>query len=472
MCNGSIQDKGFAMMEENKRVETEKAWEGLAELIRQSDEEKVSAMLKSLGPGELARTVLRLDPKDQNRLLGILEPREAADVVREVGEELVADVMEDLSPDTAAAIVDELPSDEQADLLGEMDAAAAHAVMDHMAPDEAAAARELLTYKPDSAGGLMSTEYLAYSQTVRVSDVLKDLSANRDQYADYDLQYVFVTDDTGKLTGVLQSHDLIFAPHAARLEEVMVRAPLAVQTDTPLEQLEAFFDEHHLLGVPVTNWAGRLMGVVLPEDVEDAAGKRANRTFLRVSGIVAGEEIRSMPLYVRAGRRVSWLSINVLLNVIAASVIAFYQDTIQAAVALAVFLPIISDMSGCSGGQAVAVSIRELAMGLIRPREIVRVLLKEAGVGFFNGLALGILLAAVAVLWKGNIYLGLVVGVALAVNTLISVCLGGVLPLLLRRAKVDPALLSGPILTTVTDTCGFFLVLSLATVVLPRLVTG
>jgi magnesium transporter len=460
------------MTGENERMESERPWEDLAELLRQSDEEKVSGMLKSLGPGELARTVLRLDPKDQNRLLGILEPREAADVVREVGEELVADVMEELSPATAAAIVDELPSDEQADLLGEMDAEAAEAVMDRMAPDEAAAARQLLTHKPDSAGGLMTTEYLVYPQTVRVSDVLRDLSTNRDRYADYDLQYVFVTDHAGRLTGVLRSHDLIFASHAAALEEIMVGTPLAVRTDTPLEELEAFFDEHHLLGVPVTDAAGHLVGVVLPEDVEDAAGKRANRTFLRVSGIVAGEELRSMPLYVRAGRRASWLSINILLNIIAASIIAFYQDTIQAAVALAVFLPIISDMSGCSGGQAVAVSIRELTMGLIRPREILRVLLKEAGVGFFNGLGLGILLAAVAVLWKGNMYLGLVVGAALAVNTLISACLGGILPLLLRRVKVDPALLSGPILTTITDTCGFFLVLSLATRVLPELVVA
>lgn len=460
------------MTEQNERINTEKPWEELAEFLRRSDEEKVSAMLKSFGARELARTVLRLDPKEQNRLLGLLEPREAADVVHEVGEELVADVMEDLSPDTAAAIVDELPGDEQADLLGEMDAAAAQAVMDHMAPDEAAAARQLLTYEPDSAGGLMTTEFLSYSQTVQVSDVLKDLSTNRDRYMDYDLQYIFVTDDAGKLTGVLRSHDLIFASHAAMLGQIMVRTPLAVQTDTPLEELEAFFDEHRLLGVPVTNAAGHLMGVVLPEDVEDAAGKRTNRTFLRVSGIVAGEELRSMPLHVRAGRRASWLSINVLLNVIAASIIAFYQDTIQAAVALAVFLPIISDMSGCSGGQAVAVSIRELALGLVRPREILRVLLKEASVGFFNGLGLGILLAAVAVLWKGNMYLGFVVGAALAVNTLISVCLGGVLPLLLRRIKVDPALLSGPILTTVTDTCGFFLVLSLATKFLPKMTAG
>ena len=176
-----------------------------------------------------------------------------------------------------------------------------------------------------------------------------------------------------------------------------------------------------------------------------------------------------MPLRRRIGKRLSWLGLNVFLNIMAASVIALYQDTISSAVILAVFLPIISDMSGCSGNQAVAVSIRELSLGLVRPFEIGRVFLKELMVGVINGVILGALLTLVAFVWKGNPYLGLVVGVALALNTALSACLGGLLPLVLRRMKVDPALASGPILTTVTDMCGFFFVLSFATVVLSRI---
>jgi magnesium transporter len=143
-----------------------------------------------------------------------------------------------------------------------------------------------------------------------------------------------------------------------------------------------------------------------------------------------------------------------------------HQDTLQAAIALAVFLPIVSDMSGCSGNQAVAVSIRELALGLVRSTEFLRVLLKEAGLGLLNGLLLGTLLGTAAFIWKGNICLSLVVAAALAANTLLSVLLGGLVPLFLKRMKVDPALASGPILTTVTDMCGFFLILSLAGMVL------
>ena len=187
-------------------------------------------------------------------------------------------------------------------------------------------------------------------------------------------------------------------------------------------------------------------------------------------GILGGEELRTMPLRTRSARRLSWLSINIVLNIIAASVIAFYQDTLTAVIALAVFLPIISDMSGCSGSQAVAVSMRELSLGLIRPAEFLHVFRKEAVVGVVNGVMLGLLLGAVAFLWKGNAVLGLVVAGALSLNTIIAVCIGGTVPLLLRRFGQDPALASGPILTTITDMCGFFLVLSFASAALPWLV--
>ena len=176
-----------------------------------------------------------------------------------------------------------------------------------------------------------------------------------------------------------------------------------------------------------------------------------------------------MPLLVRSGRRLSWLSLNIILNIIAASVIAMYQDTLAAAIALAVFLPMVSDMSGCSGNQAVAVSMRELSLGLVRPVELLWVLTKEAGVGIINGLSLGCLLGAVAYVWKGNAFLGLVVGGAMALNTLVAVSLGGMIPLVLKRMKLDPALVSSPLLTTVTDMCGFFFVLSFASLVLDKL---
>jgi magnesium transporter len=249
-----------------------------------------------------------------------------------------------------------------------------------------------------------------------------------------------------------------------------MRSSLSVVADAGLDELKEFFDAHAFLGVPVTDDAGILLGVVRRARVAEAFGERATETFLAVSGLIGEDELRTMPVLLRARRRLSWLSINIVLNVVAASVIAFYEDTLAAVIALAVFLPIISDMSGCSGNQAVAVSIRELTLGLVRPYEFLRIVFKEGAVGLINGVVLGGLLGTVAVIWKGNLYLGLVVGSALMFNTLLAVLLGGLIPLALKAAKQDPALASGPILTTVTDLVGFFLVLSFATVMLTFLV--
>ena len=444
-------------------------WEALSQILWENDVDGLKSFLHRLSPGETARSISRLSPQEQSKLLTLLEPDAAADVIEEVSQAQAVDLIEDLPAEDAAAIVDEISSDKQADLLGELDKKDAEAILNEMSPEEADDVRKLLAYDPDTAGGLMITEYVAYSENHHVRDVLHDLKANRETYKDYHVQYLYVTDEGGKLTGVLRMHDLLFASDDAVLNTAMIKKPLSISTSANIGELKQFFDEHTLFGVPVVDGADRLVGVVLPEDVEEASLKEADRQFLGISGIIGGEEFRTMPLLVRSGRRFSWLSINIVLNIVAASVIAYYQDTLAAVIALAVFLPMISDMSGCSGNQAVAVSMRELTLGLIRPKEVLRVISKEVGLGALNGLALGLLLGGVALLWKGNLFLGVVVGGALMANTILAVCLGGALPLILRFVKLDPALVSSPILTTITDMCGFFLVLSFATALLPRL---
>jgi magnesium transporter len=299
--------------------------------------------------------------------------------------------------------------------------------------------------------------------------VVADLRAHGERYADYNVQYAYVTTTDGRLAGVLRVRDLLLAPESRPLREIMLGDPLRVPDTAALDDLKRFFDEHALFGVPVTDRDGRLVGVVRREAVAEALRHHATRVYLAFSGLAGEEELRSMPVRTRSVRRLSWLTLNIALNVLAASVIAAYQDTLSAVIALAVFLPIISDMSGCSGSQAVAVSIRELTLGLIRPYEFLRVVVKEGLVGITNGIVLGILLGALAFAWKHNVYLSLVVGSALALNTIVAVLIGGLVPLGLKALRLDPALASGPILTTVTDMCGFFLVLSLASAVLPRL---
>ena len=444
-------------------------WETLSELIAAENSVELTKFIDTLSPSETARGISRLTEEEQLRLLSLLSPEDAADVIEDIPEVQAADLVEDMPSEQAAAIMEEMTSDHLVDVLGEMDEDASQAILAKMDRKDADEARMLLEYAPDCAGGLMISEFLVYKIDNTIQDVLDDLQANRSEYVDYHVQYFYVVDREEKLAGVLRIHDLLFPARETRLTQVMISSPLSVPDKASLKELEEFFEEHHFFGVPVVDDGRRLVGVVLPNAIKEAVSKRKTKTFLRLSGIIGGEEFRTMPLLSRSGRRLSWLSMNIVLNIIAASVIALYQDTLAAVIILAVFLPMVSDMSGCSGNQAVAVSMRELSLGLVRPGELLWVLAKEAKVGIINGLVLGLLLGGVAFFWKGNPWLGVVVGGALAANTLVSVTLGGMLPLVLKRLKLDPALVSSPLLTTVTDMCGFFFVLSFATAVLPKL---
>jgi magnesium transporter len=449
----------------------DRPWEELERLAEDGNADQLDDYLSGLTSADQALALSRLDERLRASVLSGLDADDAAELIGNLPETQAARVIALLEPDAAAAIVHELPSDEQADVLGDLSEVQAEAILGALPVEEAEAARELSAYDDDVAGGMMVTEMLRFTPEMTVADVISELNAGAEIYSDFDVRYAYVCDNDGKLVGVLPMQNLLFVKRAAKLADLMIQNPLSVSDTTELDELIDFFDSHAFVGVPVVDDQGLLKGVLHREAVSYEETRAAESDYLKSQGIVGGEELRSMPLWLRARRRLSWLSINILLNIGAASVIAYFQDTLQSVIALAVFLPIISDMSGCSGNQAVAVSMRELSLGLVRPSEMLRVWLKEVSVGMINGAVLGFLVAVLAVFFDGNPYLGLVVGVALFVNTVIAVSIGGVVPLLMKRFGFDPAVASGPLLTTVTDMCGFFLVLGLATIMLSKLVS-
>jgi len=449
--------------------EIEETLKSLHDSIEANESGEVSRLLNQIQSADYPRLVDRLSVDEREKLMGMVSPETAAALLARISETQVVGILDKLNPEKAANIIQELGSDEAADLLGVLKAEGAEAILCEMQPKEASEVRELMAYAEDTAGGLMRFEFLSYPVSSSVGDVIEDLRRNAEIYSDFDVQYAYVVDKSKRIVGVLRMRDLLLSNSETGVSELMIHNPLFVPHSMEQSILASMFKEKQLVGLPVVDENETLLGVVLRSSVREATAEAVAEDFLKVSGLGGKEELRSMPLQLRSRRRLSWLSINILLNVLAASVIAFFQDTLAQVIALAVFLPIISDMSGCSGSQAVAVSIRELTLGLVRPTELLRVFLKEIAVGIVNGIALGMLIALVAFLWKGNPWLGLVVGGALMLNTIVAVCLGGLIPLILKRLDLDPALASGPILTTVTDMCGFFLALSLATILLPYL---
>ncbi len=447
-------------------MRSRRSWIRLGELVDQGDLEQLIVFLDELTPAQTARAIGHLDETASQRLLSLLGPEKAAKVLVDLPDEQAADLIEDLPPEGAAAIVDELPGDELADILAEVDEEEAEAILEAMDPQEAETARRLIRYPDDTAGGIMMTEFLSFPEHYTVAEVLEDLRLNRETYSDYGVLYAYITSASGALRGVLKMRDVLLATPEAKVGTLMVDNPLRAGLDTPLDELVDIFEEHPFLGMPVVDDSGHLVGVIRKAAVNEAAEKRSKQTYLKASGIVGGEELRSMPIWSRIGRRLAWLIPSMVLLVAASIVIVANEETIREHAILAAFLTIVAGLSGNSGNQAMAVSIRELALGLIRPTETLWVFTKEALLGAVVGLTLGVLLGAIAFVYSGEIRLAVVIATALAINTFFAVLLGGTIPLFLRHIGWDPALASGPILTTSVDMFGFFLVLSLASALL------
>ena len=452
-------------------IEDKKPWIDLEHLVEQSNGEALHDYLDTLSTAEIARSISRLEEETQATLLTLLEPEDAADLIEELPDAQGADLIEDLPVEQAAAIVDEMDSDHRVDLLGDLDTSDAEAILSKMDPEEAQDARELLQYEPDTAGGIMVTEFVVYPHTLSVGDVLNDLQTNAEAYSDYGVQYAYVQSDSQTLIGVLRLRDLVLSPREKPIREVMIVNPISVLVDAPLEELEQAFDRYMFSGLPVITHQGRIVGVVMRSDTEEAQTDRSERTFMRFSGIIGGEELRTKPLKERTLHRLWWLLINLVLSLAAIVLIDYFKATINRNLALAAILPVLANLSGCSGNQAIAVSIREMTLGLITSKDLLRVIRMEWILGLVNGAVIGTLLSVFMVLGSqiglvGTIekpmIFGFVVGISLALNTVLAVALGGAIPLVLKRLGIDPAVAAAPIMTTIVDTCGFFIILMLA----------
>jgi magnesium transporter len=449
---------------------SEESWRDLPDVVETADREALEEFLDGLGPDDRTLAVSRLPESARELLLETIDPEEAAEIIEGLPESQVTEAIEHMPAELAARIVEELPSHHAADVVNDLQLESAEAILCEMTPADAVDIRALTQYDDDVCGGLMESEKLSYDATTPVGDVIADLQSNADRYKDYDVQYVYVTDTAGRLEGVLFLRSLLLTPPWTQISEIMLTEPRYVLDSSPSDELHALFASISYNAVPVVDEQHHLLGVLRRSAVKERRAERSDRDYRLTQGIVGGEELRTMPLLTRARRRLSWLSVNVVLNVIAASVIAANEETLEKVIALAVFLPILSDMSGCSGNQAVAVTMRELSLGVVRPTELLRTAFKEISVGAINGLCLGLLVGAAAWGYSGQPWLGAVIGVALMLNTILAVMIGGCVPLVLKRFGVDPALASGPLLTTVTDMCGFFLVLTFASALIDKLV--
>jgi magnesium transporter len=444
--------------------------EELERLVESRDAKATAAAVRALPAEDTPYVLARLDEDTRVSLFELLAEEDAvlaAAVLGQLADEQAGDVIDALTASAAARIVDRMKSDVQADVLAQLDDEDRDEVLAAMSPSEAQDVRERMEYEPDTAGGLMITEFLAYPITRSVTEVIDDLRAHGDAFSHYEVGYVYGTDEEGRLVGVVPMRRLLMASHGRRLADLVVGNPVCVTVDEHLDALEGVIDRVPYRALPVLDKRGELVGVLQRASIRAATADAQAANLQTFAGIIGGVELRSMPTHLRTIRRLAFLLPSILLSFLAVSVIGFYEPLIDRVTALAVFLPLVANLSGAAGNQAVAVSIRELSLGLIRPADVFRVGGKEALLGVANGVVLAGVLAGVVFLSRGETpLLAVAVGGAFVATSVLAVVLGGVLPLVLSRLGVDPAMLSSPILTTLTDVASFLAVLGLASLLL------
>ncbi len=421
------------------------------ELLRQHPAD-VAEILSALREEEAVDLLQRLYERRRRAAaapLSEMEPEEAARLLSELSREAAVQILSRMDPDDAADLLAELPTDTVRDVLRRLER------------EDAQELSGLLTYAPDSAGGLMSPDVVALPARLTCQQAIDTLRRVAEEMET--VYYAYVVDEQAKLLGVLSLRDLVFAPPTAPIVTVMHEDAVSLPADMDVEEVARTFDKYNYLALPVVSQDDRLLGVVTVDDVIDVIREETTEDFLRMGGIPAGEEDPLTPARQSVRKRLPWMMANILFNLVAVIGIAVFEGTIERVAFLAVLMPIIADMAGNVGSQSMSVTIRGMATGNFTWADRWKALRKEFAVGMINGLVLGVQLGLISYLWRGNPYLGVIALLTMWMTTIISYLLGSWIPSLLRRLKFDPAMMSGAVVTTVADLFAFFLFLGLAT---------
>lgn len=446
----------------------EREREGLvSELVALVREGQLGAFVEraaDLEPADLADVLAALG--DEERVLAVQAlPAEISSqaLVEMPDEEHAGETLAALDPEQAADIVEELADDDAADILGELEPAEQERILSEIEDVDRAEVEKLLVYDGESAGGLMTTRLVTVRETVTVGEALDEVRRQTEEVEDF--YEVFVVDARHHLVGVLSFRALAVNPPSRPVREIMEAPAATVSPEEDQEEVARVLARYNLPSVPVVDMDGRLLGCVTFDDVSDVVEAENTEDILRFGGVSAGEELKGdWQAAVRS--RLPWLVVNLATAFVAGAVVLSRQDVISRVVLLAAYMPIVAGMGGNAGTQALAVTVRGLAIGVIPRDQALKVIAKEMTAGLINGLAIGVIVCLAALMLGHGAKLGLVVFMAMCGNLFVAGFAGAFIPILLERVNVDPAIASSIFVTTFTDVCGFSLLLGLASALL------
>jgi magnesium transporter len=407
----------------------------MVELVRKGELTLFSRRAHEFEPADLAEVLTSLDEEERVSAVQALPPELSSQALAEMPEEAHAgETLAALDPDLAAEIVEELDDDDAADILGELDPTRQEQILS--AVEDRTEVDQLLRYDEETAGGRMTTHMVTVPDTATAEQALEEIRRQAEEVEDF--YQVFVVDADRRLVGTLPFKDLVISKPDRPVRAFMTEADIFVTPDLDQEEVARLMARYNLPSVPVVNNQGQLLGRVTFDDVIDVVEAETTEDLLQFGGVPADEDLAAgWKTSVRS--RLPWLSVNLLTAFLAGGVVYLFQHTIQRTLALAIWMPIIAGMGGNAGTQALAVTVRRLALGLIPVNVFTRVVGKEILVGVTNGMVIGIAVGIVAMLMGEGARLGFVVFLAMVGNLMVAGFAGAFIPLVLERMGIDPA---------------------------------
>ena len=419
-------------------------------------------------PSDLAELIEDLTDQQKKELFDLLSDEDAALILQEMEEIDQVTLFRLLTKTRASAVLKEMASDEAADLLGELPPDEAREILD-LIEENAEEIEGLLRFPEESAGGIMTTEFIALPENIPAEEAITRL---REIAPEAEIiYYVYVVDEETRLSGVLSLRDLISASDGTLLQEIMNPNVISVNAMMDQEEVARVVSRYDLLAVPVVDEQNRLLGIITVDDIIDVIEQEASEDIYLMAGTgdVEGVDLMNVSVFSIAKIRLPWLIISLLGGLLSGSVIGHFESTLQTIVLLAVFIPAIMDMGGNVGTQSSTVFVRGLATGELKEERVWHYFLKEIRVGLTMGVVCGLLIAFAAVIWKGIPILGLAVGIAMFTTVTLAAIIGTLVPLLFSRLGIDPAIAAGPFVTTIKDITGLLIYFWVATLFLPYL---
>ncbi|WP_319466735.1 magnesium transporter [uncultured Pseudodesulfovibrio sp.] len=423
-----------------------------------------AAELEAQHPADAAEAIEGLDLTDQIKFIKQLPVKDAALSLAEMETHDQKEIIQNLNRGLAGRIVAHMSPDDATDLLDELDYELQQALLRRVPAEERAELKTLLTFDPDTAGGVMNTEVVILDQDLNVDLAITKI---REEVEDKEIPYyAYLTDEKDRLVGVVSLRDILLARRGAMLKDlVKTQSLVTVGYNIDKEEVAHLIAHYNLLALPVVDFGNRLLGVVTVDDVIDIIHEEASEDMQAMVGAGADETTDSPWLY-SVRMRLPWLIINVLFSAISAWVVHLFEGNIAEMAVLAVLMPIVANQAGNTGQQALAVMIRQLAMERFDRKRAWLAVVRELRIGLLNGAIISSLVFGVAFGLTGKLSLSLVMGLALGVDMVLGAVAGASIPLLLKEVGRDPAQASSIFLTTITDSMGFFFLLGLAGLVL------